>query len=232
MLNGTITLRRPRVRDLAERFESRILPLFKRRTQAVGDLLPELYLHGLSSGDFEPARRGLLGAGAPLSARFMLRLKARFEVEHEAWQKQELSQLELVYAWAGGLHVKAGIEDRKAALLVIVGALSSGEQVLPAGASGQWESRESWLKVLRDLKTRGLKRPLLTVADGHLGLWAALGELHPGGEEQRCWNHKLVNVFDDLPKKQQPQAVELLKAIAGAKREPRQQTIKPEHPAA
>ena len=213
MMNGTITVQRPRVRDLAERFESKMLPLFKRRSQAVGDLLPELYLHGLSTGDFELALRGLLGEGAPLSASSIQRLKARFELEYTQWKEQKLHSLEVVYWWADGLYVKAGIEDRKAALLVIVGALSTGEKVLLACESGERESKESWLKVLRDLKARGLKLPRLTVADGHLGIWAALGELHPEGEEQRCWNHKLTNVLDDLPKKQQPQAAELLKAM-------------------
>ena len=213
MMNGTITVQRPRVRDLAERFESKVLPLFKRRSQAVGDLLPELYLHGLSTGDFELALRGLLGEAAPLSASSIQRLKARFELEYTQWKEQKLHSLEVVYWWADGLYVKAGIEDRKAALLVIVGALSTGEKVLLACESGERESKESWLKVLRDLKARGLKLPRLTVADGHLGIWAALGELHPEGEEQRCWNHKLTNVLDDLPKKQQPQAAELLKAM-------------------
>jgi transposase-like protein len=213
MMNGTVTVRRPRVRDLEERFVSKILPLFKRRSQAVGDLLPELYLHGLSTGDFELALRGLLGDGAPLSASSIQRLKARFELEYEAWQKQDLSRLEVVYMWADGLYVKAGIEDRKAALLTIVGATASGEKVLLACESGERESKESWLKVLRGLKARGLKLPKLTVADGHLGIWAALGELHPAGEEQRCWNHKIVNVSDDLPKKEQPRAIELLKAM-------------------
>ena len=213
MMNGTVTVRRPRVRDLEERFVSKILPLFKRRSQAVGDLLPELYLHGLSTGDFELALRGLLGDGAPLSASSIQRLKARFELEYDAWKQQELSHLEVVYAWADGLYVKAGIEDRKAALLTIVGATAGGEKVLLACESGERESKESWLKVLRDLVARGLKLPKVTVADGHLGIWAALGELHPDGAEQRCWNHKIVNVLDDLPKKQQPQAAELLKAM-------------------
>jgi len=213
MMNGTVTVQRPRVRDLEERFVSKILPLFKRHTQAVGDLLPELYLHGLSTGDFELALRGLLGDGAPLSASSIQRLKARFELEYEAWKQQDLSHLEVVYMWADGLYVKAGIEDRKAALLTIVGATAGGEKVLLACESGERESKESWLKVLRGLKARGLKLPKLTVADGHLGIWAALGELHPAGEEQRCWNHKIVNVSDDLPKKEQPRAIELLKAM-------------------
>lgn len=213
MMNGTITLRRPRARDLAERFESKVLPLFKRRTRELDGMLPDLYLHGLSTGDFELALRGLLGDGAPLSASSIQRLKARFELEYEQWKKQDLSGLEVVYWWADGLYVKAGIEDRKAALLTIVGALSSGEKIVIACESGERESKESWLKVLRDLKARGLKFPKLTVADGHLGIWAALGEIHPAGEEQRCWNHKITNVLDDLPKKEQEKAAEMLKAM-------------------
>lgn len=213
MMNGTVTVRRPRVRDLVERFESKILPLFKRRTPEVGTMLPELYLHGLSTGDFELALRGLLGEGAPLSASSIQRLKARFELEYEAWTKRDLSGLEVVYWWADGLYVKAGIEDRKSALLTIVGALTTGEKVVLACESGERESKESWLKILRALKHRGLIFPRLTVADGHLGIWAAFGEIHPTGEEQRCWNHKITNVLDDLPKKAQQKAAELLKAM-------------------
>jgi len=213
MLSGTVTVRRPRVRDLTDRFVSTVLPLFTRRTQEVGTLLPELYLHGLSAGDFELALRGLLGEGAPLSASSIQRLKARFELEYETWTTRDLSALQVVYWWADGLYVKAGIADRKSALLTIVGALTTGEKIVLACESGERESKESWLKVLRDLKHRGLTFPRLTVADGHLGIWAALGEMHPTGEEQRCWNHKLANVLNTLPRKAQPQATELLKAM-------------------
>jgi transposase-like protein len=179
----------------------------------VGELLPELYLHGLSSGDFELAMRGLLGEGAPLSASSILRLKAKWELEFDAWRKRDLSNLEVCYFWADGLYVKAGIDDRKSALLVVIAALSNGDKVLIAMDSGERESKESWLKVLRDLKSRGLKLPKATVADGALGIWAALGEIHPEGGEQRCWNHKIVNVLDDLPKKEQAKASELLSAM-------------------
>lgn len=213
MMSGTVTVRRPRVRDLTERFESKVLPLFTRRTQEVGTLLPELYLHGLSTGDFDLALRGLLGEGAPLSASSIQRLKARFELDYEAWKKQDLSDLEVVYWWADGLYVKAGIEDRKSALLTIVGALTNGDKVVLACESGERESKESWLKLLRDLKHRGLTFPRLTVADGHLGIWAAFGEMHPTGAEQRCWNHKIANVLNDLPKTVQRQAAERLKAM-------------------
>ena len=210
---GTITVCRPRMRNLAERFESRVLPLFKRRTAELGAMLPQLYLHGLSSGDFELALRGLLGEGAPLSAASLLRLKGAWQVEYEAWKRADLSELEVVYWWADGLYVKAGLSDRKAALLVIVGATASGDKVLLACQAGERESKESWLSVLRDLKARRLKFPRLTIADGHLGIWAALGELHPTGDEQRCWNHKIVNVLNALPKKEQPEAAQRLSAM-------------------
>src|SRR5574341_1020972 len=214
---GTISVRRPRMRNLAERVESRVLPLFKRRTSELGAMLPQLYLHGLSSGDFELALRGLLGEGAPLSAASLMRLKSAWQADYEAWKRTDLSELELVYWWADGLYVKAGIADRKAALLVIVGATSSGQKVLLAAQAGERESKESWLRVLRDLKDRKLKFPRLTVADGNLGIWAALGEIHPAGDEQRCWNHKMINVLDALPRKQQPEALPYLRAMMYAK---------------
>ena len=207
---GTITVRRPRIRNLEQRFESRVLPLFKRRSSELGAMLPQLYLHGLASGDFELALRGLLGEGAPLSAGSLMRLKGAWQAEYAAWKCADLSQLELVYWWADGLYVKAGISDRKAALLVVVGATASGQKVLVACEAGERESKESWCELLRDLKQRGLKFPRLTVADGHLGIWAALGELHPGGAEQRCWNHKIVNVLNALPKKDQAEAAKRL----------------------
>ena len=214
---GTVRVRRPRMRNLGQRFESRVLPLFKRRSKELGAMLPQLYLHGLSSGDFELALRGLLGEGAPLSAASLQRLKGVWQAEYEQWKQADLSQLELVYWWADGLYVKAGIADRKAALLVIVGALSDGQKVLLACQAGERESKDSWLSVLRELKARQVKFPRVTVADGHLGIWAALGEIHPGGDEQRCWNHKIVNVLDALAKTQQPAAAEYLRAMMYAK---------------
>ncbi|MGH9891826.1 MAG: transposase, partial [bacterium] len=117
LASGTITVRRPRVRGLEARFESRLVPLFKRRTEEVGALLPQLYLHGLALGDFELALRGLLGESAPLSATSIARLKAQWQVEYQGWRQRSLAELEVVYWWADGLYVKAGVEDGKAALL-------------------------------------------------------------------------------------------------------------------
>src|SRR6266478_3067165 len=162
---GTITLRRPRVRALEARFESRLLPLFKRRTEEVGRLLPELYLHGLAQGDFDLALRGLLGEAAPLSAPSIARLKA-------------------------------GLRD--------------GQKVVLAVESGYRESTESWAALLRDLQGRGLRAPRLLIADGHLGIWGAVGTVFPTVREQRCWNHRIVNVLDTLPKKLHAEAREWL----------------------
>lgn len=211
--SGTIELKRPRVRGLEERFESRLLPLFKRRTEEVGALLPQLYLHGLAEGDFELALRGLLGEGAPLSGSSIARMKAQWQLEYQAWRRRSLAELEIVYCWADGLYVKAGIEDGKAALLVVIGATVTGQKVVLAVESGQRESRESWAAVLRDLRARGLKPPRVLVADGHLGIWAAAAELWPECEEQRCWNHKMLNVLDQVPQKKQAAVRQHLRAM-------------------
>lgn len=213
LMSGTITVRRPRVRGLEKRFESRVLPLFKRRTQEVGALLPELYLHGLALGDVELALRGLLGDGAPLSPSSLVRLKGRWQVEYDAWKQRRLDDLNVVYVWADGLYVKAGLEDTKAALLVLIGALTDGRKVVLAVESGQRESKESWGLMLRDLRKRGRQPWRCTIADGALGLWAALGEQYSELAEQRCWNHKLVNVLDALPTTHQATASALLRAL-------------------
>lgn len=213
MMGGTIEVRRPRLRGLEERFESRILPLFRRRSEEVGKLLPQLYLHGLSQGDFELALRGLLGEAAPLSASSIERLRGKWSAEYEAWRRRSLRGLEPVYLWADGIYVKAGLEKEKAALLVIVAGLRDGRKVVLAVESGYRESAEAWGQLLRDLLTRGMRPPHLVVADGHLGIWAALAQVLPQVAEQRCWNHKILNVLDTLPKKQQGEAREMLRKI-------------------
>lgn len=213
LMNGTITVRRPRVRATDERFESKVLPLFKRRSKELGEMLPELYLHGLAKGDFELALRGLLGDGAPLSVSSIERLKAKWQEEYERWKKQDLSYLKVVYQWADGIYIKAGLEKDKAALLIIIGALTNGEKVFLSCESGYRESKESWSALLRDMTARGLKLGRLTIADGHLGIWAALSELHPSGEEQRCWNHKIRNVLDAMPKRIRASASECITKI-------------------
>jgi transposase-like protein len=214
--SGTIRVRRPRVRGLEARFESRVLPLFMRRTPAVSELLPELYLPGLAEGDFELALRGLLGEEAPLSASTVARLQQQWQAEWAAWQMRPLEELEVVYLWVDGVYVKAGLEDRKAALLVALAGLSDGRKVLRALQAGARESTESWGRLLRDLQARGLRAPRLVIGDGHLGLWAALRGIYPQAEEQRCWNHRMVNVLDRIGKREQPAARELLRQVAYA----------------
>lgn len=210
---GTITVSRPRVRGLEERFVSRVLPLFARHTREVGDLLPQLYLHGLAEGDFDLALRGLLGEGAPLSPRSIARLKEGWQSEYRAWKSRSLADLDVVYLWVDGIYIKAGLEKEKAALLVVVGALRDGRKVVLAVESGYRESIESWSAVLRDLKKRGMRGPRLVIGDGHLGIWGALANVYPEAEEQRCWNHRILNVLERVPKKDHAYARKLLTTI-------------------
>jgi len=214
--SGTVTIRRPRVRGLEGRFESRVLPLFLRQTPEVRDLLPELYLHGLAEGDFDLALRGLLGEHAPLSASTIARLKEKWHAEYESWATRPLNDLEVVYLWVDGVYVKAGLEKDKAAVLVVLAGLSDGRKTILTVTSGQRESTESWSAVLRDLKARGLRAPKLVVGDGHLGIWGALRNVFPEVDEQRCWNHRLVNVLDQVPKRERASATLMLRAMAYA----------------
>ena len=216
MSSGTITVRRPRVRGVEERFESRVLPLFARRTKEVGALIPELYLHGLAEGDFELALRGLLGDGAPLSKSLIGRLRQSWTEEFEAWSTRSLEGHEIVYVWADGIYVKAGLERDKAALLVVIGAHRDGTKEVLALSSGYRESVESWSEVFRGLKARGIGAPRLLVADGNAAIWGAARQIWPKAGEQRCWNHKIRNVLDRLPKREQAEAKDLLRKVVYA----------------
>lgn len=210
---GTVTVRRPRVRGLEERFESRVLPLFAKRSHEVAGAIPELYLHGLAEGDFDLALRGLLGEKAPLSASTVARLKQRWKGEQEEWGNRDLSELEPIYVWVDAVYVKAGLEKTKAALLVALAALSDGTKVVLSVVPGFRESTESWSSLLRDLKARGLRTPRVVVADGHLGIWGALRGVWPEVDEQRCWNHRFINVLDRIPKNRREEAKQLLRKI-------------------
>jgi len=210
---GTVDLKRPRVRGLEQRFVSKILPLFARRTKEIGDLLPELYLHGLSEGDFDLALRGLLGEKAPLSASTVARLKEKWQAEYNQWKTRSLEGLQVVYLWVDGIYVKAGLEKEKAALLTVIAGLSDGSKQILHILSGYRESKESWAGLLRDLKERGIEELGLVIADGHLGIWAALPEIYPSAREQRCWNHKVVNVLDQVPTKKQTEAKMMVAVI-------------------
>lgn len=220
---GTVEIRRPRVRYLGERFKSRVLPMFKRQSQQVRELIPELYLHGLASGDFELALRELLGEGAPLSASSLQRLKEKWEGEYEQWKSAVIEEKDWAYLWADGIYVKAGIGKDKAALLVVIGVKQDGSKRFLALEAGYRESQESWAGVLRELKRRGVKSARLFVGDGNLGLWAAVGEVYPQAQEQLCWNHKMLNVIDTVSKKEQVEVKRHLNAMMYA--ETRQEAL-------
>jgi len=216
MSSGTITVHRPRARGLGERFESRLLPLFGRRTREVNDLLPRLYLHGLAEGDFTLALRGLLGEDAPLSAATIARLKDQWHQEWTAWQQRSLADLEVVYLWVDGVYVRAGLERDKAAVLVAIAGLTDGRKVLVTVTHGYRESTVVWSDVLRDLRDRGMNCPAAVVGDGHLGIWGALRNVYPEAEEARCWNHKIMNVLAKVPKGTQLAVTEMVRRIPQA----------------
>jgi transposase-like protein len=198
---GTVSVRAPRVRDSAEPFASRVLPAWQRRSRAVKELIPELYVQGLATGDFEPALRGLLGERAALSPSTVVRLKAQWESEYEAWRTRSLSDRQYAYLWCDGVYPKAGLQGDKTAFLVILGANEQGEKEPLAIVEGYRESTESWAEVLRDLKARGQTDPKLFCGDGALGLWGAINEVYPQARQQRCWVHKMRNVLIHFPKR-------------------------------
>lgn len=169
-------------------------------------------MHGLAEADFDMALRGLLGDDAPLSASTVARMKEKWNTELEEWKQRPISD-DIVYLWVDGVYVKAGLEKTKAALLVVLGAKSDGTKEILSVVAGHRESTESWAAVLRDLKARGMNCPRLVIGDGHLGIWAGLRNVFPDAEEQRCWNHKILNVLDKVPKKQQNSARLLLRQI-------------------
>jgi transposase-like protein len=170
--------------------------VFKRRTEAVGQLLPTLYLHGLAEGGFDLALRGLLGEDAALSPGSVARLKTSWQAEYDDWKTRSLADLEPVYLWVDGVYVKAGLEKDKAAMLMILAGLRGGRKIILAVESGYRESTESWAALLRDLKVRGLRPPRGVVGDGHLGIWSALAAVFPQARSQRCWNHRILNLLD------------------------------------
>ncbi len=223
---GPVTVQRPRVRGIEERLESRILPPFVKRSATVAELLPQLYLHGLALGDFDLALRGLLGEEAPLSPATIGRLKAGWQGEYAAWQQRRLDGLEVVYVWADGVYIKAGLAKDKSCLLVLVGALSDGRKVVLGLESGHRESQESWSRLLRSLRERGLACPKAVVGDGALGLWGALREVFPQATEQRCWNHRMMNVLDRIKQKDQETAKSLLRQIVYADSRPGAESAK------
>jgi putative transposase len=224
--SGTIPVRAPRVNDKRvdeengerKRFSSRILPAYARRSPKVGEVIPILYLRGLSTGDFRPALEGLLGEDAAgLSATTVSRLCKEWEAHHDRFRQRLLSFSRYAYLYMDGIHVRVRLgEDPKVCLLIVIGVREDGCKELLAVEDGYRESTESWAGVFRDLKRRGLNEPKLVVGDGALGGWAALRDVYPGAGEQRCWFHAAGNVIDALPKRLQPRAKGLLNEIIEA----------------
>lgn len=213
---GTVAVRAPRVRESAEPFASQVLPAYQRRSNAVKELIPELYVQGLATGDFEPALRGLLGEGASLSPSTVVRLKQHWESEYEAWRKRSLADHQYAYLWCDGVYPKAGLQGDKTAFLIVLGVNRSGEKEPLAIVEGYRESTESWAEVLRDLKARGLTDPKLFIGDGALGLWGAIDKVYPKADHQRCWVHKMRNVLACFPKRLHADVKALLGAIYDA----------------
>jgi len=213
---GPLKIRQPRVDDRAldpdKRFSSQILPRYLRRVPSVDNLIPILYLKGVSTGDMSEALESILGPGAAgLSATNVVRLKGLWEQDYEAWRKRDFELKRYVYFWVDGIHFNVRLEEGRSCILVIMGANESGRKELLAISDGYAESKASWREILLDLKRRGLTLgPKLAVGDGGLGFWAALREVYPGCREQRCWVHKTANVLDKMPKSVQGKAKAML----------------------
>jgi len=207
---GEVAVRAPRVRDRAGelKFSSSILPPYLRRRRSLDELLPWLYLKGLSTSDFSGALTALLGAAAPgLSAGTISRLKEVWRLEYEHWRKRDLSTKEYVYVWADGIYFGVRLEDARQCMLVVIGATKEGRKELLGLTDGYRESEASWKELLLDLKERGLTvDPKLAIGDGALGFWKALPQVFGRTRGQRCWKHKTANVLNKLPKGLQAKA--------------------------
>jgi transposase-like protein len=221
---GAVDVRAPRVNDNRvdevtgerRRFSSAILPAWARKSPKVAEVLPLLYLHGLSSGDFGPALEQFLGSGAGLSASSVVRLTEAWQGEAKAFAARSLAGVDYVYVWVDGIHVKVRLAQDKVCLLVVIGVRADGTKELVALADGFRESAESWADLLRGCKRRGMRAPALAVGDGALGFWKAIRDVFPDTKEQRCWWHKTGNVLAALPKSAHPSAKAALAEIWGA----------------
>jgi putative transposase len=221
---GAVAVRAPRVNDRRidpqtgqrVRFRSVILPPWCRKSPKVAEVLPLLYLHGLSTGDFVPALEAFFGSAAGLSAAAVGRLLAAWQADHQAFCQRDLTERDYVYVWADGVHFRVRLEQARLCCLVIVGVRADGTKELVAVADGERESTESWAELLRDLRRRGMRAPVVAVGDGALGLWAALRDVFPATRHQRDWVHKTANVLGCLPKAVQAGARKALAEIRDA----------------
>lgn len=214
---GRLEIRQPRVRDNSSEkekrinFSSSILPPYLRRSKALDELIPWLYLKGISTGDFSEALQSLVGEDAPgLSPNVIVRLKEKWGQEYDQWSRRDLSDRAYVYVWADGIHVNVRLEneaDHRQCLLLLMGTTVAGQKELIAVVDGYRESEQSWYELLIDLKNRGLSlAPKLAIGDGALGFWAALRKVYGETREQRCWVHKTANILNNMPKSVQPRA--------------------------
>ena len=210
---GPVEVRQPRVRDRRpqderEELSSKILPPYLRKTKSLEELIPWLYLKGISTGNIQEALQALVGPECPgLSANTITRLKSVWQEEYDVWSKRSLTDKEYVYVWADGIDSNVRLESDKVCLLVLIGVTKEGKKELLAVWDGHRESELSWLEVIRDLKRRGLSiAPKLAIGDGALGFWSALRKEWPSTREQRCWVHKTANVLNNLPKSMQSKA--------------------------
>ena len=221
---GAVEVKAPRVNDRRvdpdsgerQRFSSAILPAWARKSPQMSEVLPLLYLHGLSTSDFTPALEQFLGSGAGLSATTITRLTAQWQDEARTFAARDLSGTDYVYLWVDGIHLKVRLDQEKLCLLVMLGVRADGRKELVAITDGYRESTESWADLLRDCKRRGMTAPVLAVGDGALGFWKAVREVFPATKEQRCWFHKQANVLAALPKSAHPAALAAMKEIYNA----------------
>jgi putative transposase len=221
---GAVPVKQPRVNDKRideatgerMRFASAILPAWARKSPQVAEVLPLLYLHGLSSSDFGPALTQFLGSAAGLSAATITRLSEQWKDDARTFNARSLAEVDYVYMWVDGIHLKVRLSADKVCLLVMIGVRSDGRKELIALADGFRESSESWADLLRDCKRRGMSAPVLAVGDGALGFWKAVRDVFPQTREQRCWWHKIGNVLAALPKSAHPGAKKALAEIYNA----------------
>jgi putative transposase len=221
---GAVAVRAPRVNDRRidpqtgqrVRFRSVVLPPWCRKSPKVAEVLPLLYLHGLSTGDFVPALEAFFGSAAGLSAAVITRLVTQWQADHQAFCRRDLTDRDYVYVWADGVHFRVRLEQARLCCLVIVGVRADGTKELVAVADGERESTESWAELLRDLRHRGMRAPVVAVGDGALGLWAALRDVFPATRHQRDWVHKTANVLGCLPASVQAGARKALAEIRDA----------------
>ncbi len=218
---SAVEVKAPRVSEVPtevspDGYKSKIVKRYERTSRQTQELFRKLYMEGLSTGDFEPVFRELVGETTALSANAIVRLKSRWEDEYRAWRSRRLDSRRYAYIWADGVYLGAGVDREKTALLCVVGASEDGTKELLGMELGYRESAESWAGALRGLRDRGMDAPLLAMGDGALGLWSALNEVYPTTAHQRCWNHRALNLAARLPKSLQSSARRRLREISHA----------------